>query len=283
LRTLLWVAVALSALGLSGAAAAPHYEVYAVRFASTHYPLSSLVAGAGRGTQVDLTFTIWPIRDPGSGRVILFDAGFYRDKFIQQWKPENYVRPSEAVQEALDVKPEDVTDIIVSHSHWDHLDGVDLFPKAVIWIQREEYNYYVGPHGEVLHPNGVDPDDALMLTKLKADGRVRLVDGDDQEVIPGIRVYIGGKHTYQSQFISVETRSGRVVLASDNAYLFENLDKHLAIAQTATKSPQDVESNLAAQDRMLKLAARPGLVIPGHDPAVFERFPLIKTGVVRID
>jgi len=42
-------------------------------------------------------------------------------------------------------------------------------------------------------------------------------------------------------------------------------------------------SNLAAQERMLKLAAAPRLVIPGHDPAVFERFPVVKPGVVRID
>jgi hypothetical protein len=34
---------------------------------------------------------------------------------------------------------------------------------------------------------------------------------------------------------------------------------------------------------MLKLAAAPRLVIPGHDPAVFERFPVVKPGVVRID
>src|SRR5438874_3005860 len=23
-------------------------------------------------------------------------------------------------------------------SHWDHVDGADLFPKATVWIQREE-------------------------------------------------------------------------------------------------------------------------------------------------
>ncbi|MFI5177090.1 MAG: N-acyl homoserine lactonase family protein, partial [Vicinamibacterales bacterium] len=102
--------------------------------------------------------------------------------------------------------------------------------------------------------------------------------GDDRELLPGIRVYTGGKHTYASQFVGVATRAGTVVLASDNVYLYENLDKHVAIAQTL-----DAASNLAAQERMLKLAASPRLVIPGHDPAVFERFPVVKPGVVRID
>jgi hypothetical protein len=66
----------------------PRYDIYAVRFAHVPYGLSSLVAGAERGPQVDIAFTVWPLRDTSSGRVILVDAGFYRDKFIQSWKPQ---------------------------------------------------------------------------------------------------------------------------------------------------------------------------------------------------
>jgi glyoxylase-like metal-dependent hydrolase (beta-lactamase superfamily II) len=252
------------------------YEVYAVRFASVPYAVGSLVAGGDRTQKIDLAFTIWVLK--GAGRVVLVDAGFYREKFIVQWKPQNYVRPTEALSAGLGIKPDDVTDIIVTHSHWDHADGVDLFPEARIWIQREEYAYYIGPSGAVLHPGGVDADDATMLSTLAALGRVTLVDGDANNILPGITVYTGGKHTYASQFVGVSTRSGIVVLASDNAYLYQNLEQHLAIAQTL-----DAASNLAAQARMLKLAAAPKFVIPGHDPAVFERFPVVKSGVVRID
>ena len=68
------------------------------------------------------------------------------------------------------------------------------------------------------------------------------------------------------------------MLASDNAYLYENLERRLAIAQTL-----DPASNLAAQGRMLVLASSLNRIVPGHDPTVFERFPLVKPGVVRID
>jgi glyoxylase-like metal-dependent hydrolase (beta-lactamase superfamily II) len=254
------------------------YEVYAVRFAHVPYDVSQLVAGAERGPMIDIAFTVWPIRNAASGRVILVDSGFYRDKFITQWKPQDYVRPSEALTAGLGIKPEDVTDIIVTHSHWDHADGVDLFPRAKVWIQKEEYQYYIGENGEVLHRNGVDVDDAKMYAALKAAGRVMLVDGDDQEVAPGIRVYTGGKHTFASQYVGVETRKGIVILASDNAYLYQNLEQHMAIAQTL-----DAASNLRAQERMARLAASLKLIVPGHDPAVFERFPLVKPNVVRID
>jgi glyoxylase-like metal-dependent hydrolase (beta-lactamase superfamily II) len=117
-----------------------------------------------------------------------------------------------------------------------------------------------------------------MLARLKAAGRLHLVEGDNQEILPGIRVYTGGRHTYASQYATVPTRSGTVVIASDNAYLYENLEKHIAIGTTF-----DAAANLAAQDRMHRLAANPKLIVPGHDPAVFERFPKVRDGVVRID
>lgn len=105
-----------------------------------------------------------------------------------------------------------------------------------------------------------------------------LVNGDAQEIIPGVICYTGGKHTWQSQYVSVDSKDGKIVLASDNMYLFENLEKHLPISATL-----DAESNLRAQGRMKQIAASPKLIVPGHDPAVFERFPHVSANVVRID
>ena len=91
-------------------------------------------------------------------------------------------------------------------------------------------------------------------------------------------VYTGGKHTFASQYVGVNTKAGRMVVASDNVYLYENLDKHVPIAVTL-----DAKSNLAAQDRMKQLAINPRLIIPGHDPEVFVRFPKPGNGVARIE
>ena len=72
---------------------------------------------------------------------MLVDAGFYRQKFLERWKPAWHTRPSDAVAKAFGVTAASVTDIIVSHVHWDHADGADLFPRARVWIQREEYEH----------------------------------------------------------------------------------------------------------------------------------------------
>lgn len=254
---------------------APVYDVYAIRYATVpNFPVRGLIAGADTSRRMDIAMTVWLLR--GNGRTILVDAGFYRDKFVQRWKPANYIQPSEAVARA-GVKPEDVTDIIVSHIHWDHADGIDLFPNARIWIQKEEYQHHVGPAGAALD-RAIDADDATMLHDLATRGRVNQIDGDSTEIIPGITVFTGGKHTFASQYATVRTGGGTAVIASDNLYLYENLDAHRPIAQTL-----DSLSNLAAQARMTRLASSPRLIVPGHDPAVFTRFPKPGNGIAHIE
>ncbi len=255
----------------------PAYEVFAIRYASIpDFPVSALVAGADPARKLSIAMTVWLVR--GNGRNILVDSGFYRPQFFKTWKVEGFMKPSDAVAQA-GVKPEEITDVIITHMHWDHADGMDLFPNARIWLQKDEYTYYTGPAWQSQNTHGgIDPDDVLAAVKLNVAGRLSMVNGDSQEIIPGITCYTGGKHTYQSQYVGVNTRAGTVVLASDNMYLYENLEKHAPIAQTL-----DTDSNLRAQERMKQLAASPRLIIPGHDPAVFEKFPKVREGVVRID
>ena len=273
---LVTVGVAAAVL-LSGAVPqpTPTYEVYAIRYGTVKgFRVSGLVAGADTSRRMDIAMMVWLLKG-SSGRTVLVDAGFQRDDLIQRWKPVDYVLPSVAVQRA-GVKPEDVTDIIVTHVHWDHLDGASLFPKARIWIQREEYEHHLDMDGKVLD-RAIDGPDATMLNKLRREARVALVPGDAQEIIPGITAYIGGKHTFQSQYVSVHLAAGTAVIASDNMYLYENMEKHAAIAQTL-----DPASNLLAQDRMKTIASSTLLIVPGHDPAVFDRFPSPGNGVARI-
>jgi glyoxylase-like metal-dependent hydrolase (beta-lactamase superfamily II) len=255
---------------------APLYEVYAVRFAkSPQDHESDYVAGGDSTRPLEGVYMVWALR-AANGRVALVDAGFYRDKFMPRWKPMDFVPPSDALRQ-IGIEATDVRDIILTHIHWDHVDGVDLFPRANVWMQRAEFDYYVDSAGGVRH-RGADPDDAASLARLKNGGRMTLIDGDGQEVLPGVRVYTGGKHTYASQYIAVPTRSGTVVLASDNAYVYENLERRLAISQTL-----DADANLRAMDRMFTIAATRRLVIPGHDAQVFVRFPKVARDVVRID
>jgi glyoxylase-like metal-dependent hydrolase (beta-lactamase superfamily II) len=268
--------IALAALGIARAPAhaPPTYEVYAVRYATLpRFRVSGLIAGADTGRRMDLAMMVWVIK--GGGRTILVDAGFHRADLVSRWHPTDFTAPSDAIAK-LGIKPEDVTDVIVSHIHWDHLDGIDLFPRAKVWLQREEFEHHLDSSG-VVKDRAIDAADAKILAGIAHEGRVMLVDGDGKEVIPGITVYTGGKHTFASQFATVATAAGTVVLASDNVYLYENFAKHVPIAQTL-----DSASNLRTQTRMLTVASDPRLIVPGHDPEVFVRFPTPGNGVALI-
>ena len=237
---------------------ADRYEIYAVRYATlANFPVSSLVAGADRERRLDIAMMIWVLKGT-DGRVAIVDSGFHRDRYFRQFTVKDFL----------------------THMHWDHAGGIDLFPSAHVWIQKDEYDYYTGAAWQ--SPNthgGIDADDVLEIVKRNTQGKVSFVRGDDETSLSGIAFGIGGRHTWQSQFVAAQTRAGHtVVLSSDNMYLYENLDTHKPVAQTL-----DAASNLRTQDRMRSLASDPKLVVPGHDPAVFDRFPKVSDRIVRID
>ncbi len=256
--------------------AAPVYEVYAIRYATLpDFPVAGLVEGADRGRRMDIPAMFWLLKAPG--RNILVDTGFYREAFFKQWKVKDFVKPSQAIA-PLGLQPADITDVILTHMHWDHADGVDLFPNARVFVQKDEYAYYTGEawQSPMTH-GGIEPEDVLALVKVNTQGRLHLIDGDAQEPIPGIACFLGGRHTFASQYLTVKTARGTVVLASDNVYLYENLEKRAPIAQTL-----DTGSNLRAQARILSLASDPRLIVPGHDPEVLKRFKEVAPGIVAI-
>src|SRR5262245_6255950 len=113
------------------------YEVYAVRFATiANFRVASLVAGADPTRRMDIAMMIWVLKGI-DGRVAIVDSGFHREQYFRQFAVKDYLRPSEAIA-PLGLKPESVTDLIVSHMHWDHAGGIDLFPNARVWFQEEE-------------------------------------------------------------------------------------------------------------------------------------------------
>ena len=251
-----------------GAAELPEYSIEAIRYANSPGDrVNSMVMGAPADEIIDSVYAFWLIRS--EDRTILFDSGFHRERWFELWTIEDYLRPDEALRLA-GVTPDEVTDVVVSHAHWDHMGGIDLFPAATVWIQRDEFAYYTGDAWQDDgQSDGIDPDDVQALVRINTEGRVRLVDGDDQEIAPGIRLFTGARHTFASQYVLVQGDEPWV-LASDNVYLYRNLEDSAA---SATFAESDHAANVAAQRRMIELAGSANRVLPGHDALQFERFP----------
>ena len=267
----------LAVLSTPHDALAQRYDVFAVRYGTIEgFPLRGLLPDAPEGETLDIAMAFWVVR--GEGRVVLVDSGFFRESWLERYTFRDYRPPDEALA-ALSIAPDEVTDVVVTHAHWDHMGGIELFPEATLWIQAAEYAYYTGPAWQEGGRNGgIDPADIQHLVDRNLQGSLRMVEGDGVEVMPGITVYTGARHTFSSQYVRVQS-DVPVVLASDNAYLYRALDEGRA---SATFSPEDRPGNVEAGRRMAELAGNGGLVVPGHDPAQFERFPEVADGVVRI-
>jgi glyoxylase-like metal-dependent hydrolase (beta-lactamase superfamily II) len=278
-KTLL-LAIFLAVTVLSTRAQSTAYKVYVIRFAASAYPFTAAdwAKDAPKTDSVKINFMVWLIK--GNGRNILVDAGFLNDiEDAKDFKVVNYIRPDSAISK-LGLKPEDITDIILSHPHWDHIDGVGLFPNAHMWIQKEDFNYFVSTawqKGE--HNGGFAKRDVRMMIDLNLAGKVTLINGDNQEIIPGIKVFTGSRHTFNSQYVLVNTGNNKVVLASDNIWTYYSLEHLVPPSDGGTLDPAGY---VKAMERMKTMVTDIKYIIPGHDAAVFSKFPAVADGVVEV-
>jgi glyoxylase-like metal-dependent hydrolase (beta-lactamase superfamily II) len=266
---------------LPGRAQTPHYKVYAIRFASMAHPtpISGWSDKGPHNDSVMAAFSIWLIKGD-NGKKVLVDAGFqYDTAAAREFELVNFIRPDSALAK-LGLMAGDITDIVLSHPHWDHIDGVGLFPNAHVWIQKEDYNYFVGAAwASDSTSGGFEKKDVRTMLELNMAHKVTLVDGDNKEIIPGITVFTGSRHTYNSQYVLVNSGDKKIILASDNIWIYYSLDHMVPAAVGGTLDPAGY---VRAMARMKTLASSPKYIIPGHDAKVYTIFPTVADGVVEI-
>ena len=170
---------------------------------------------------------------------------------------------------AAGVAPEDVGWAVLTHLHYDHTGTVAELPRATYVVQRAEWEYWTGPSARRITRERwlSSPEDLDHLGTAGAAGRRRDV-GGDVELLPGLSLHLVGGHTAGMQVVRLRTAAGHVVLASDAGHFYENLaeDRPVPILHC-------MPAVYGAFDRVAELADGPDLVVPGHDPAVLERFP----------
>lgn len=268
------------ATSISGFSQHPDYEVYALKFTSEgRIPVSFIAVGGSEPDSVTIVDMFWLIKEI-NGKNILVDAGFHKD--VEEAKEigfTKHIRPDSMLLE-LGLKATDITDIILSHPHWDHIDGIDLFPNAQVWMQKDNYNYFVGDAWQKDGHNwSFNKRDVRKIVEQNLSGKLNLVDGDNKEIIPGIKVYTGSKHTFNSQFVLVNSGADKIIIASDNAYFYYNLEHLKSAPMPATF---DTTGYVKSMERMKTLASDIKFIIPGHDALLFKRFQTVTDEIIKI-
>jgi len=270
--------IALFVSALSQTQTRDVYEVYAIEYATSksRAPVKDIALDTTSTESVALSFFVWYLKGD-NGRKVLVDTGFLEDSTKPRMSLKEYQRPDLALQR-IHVGANEITDVIITHPHFDHIDGLELFNKATVWMQKNDFAYFVGDAWQKGANNfGLDKQDVPKIIQVNLEGRLQLVNGDSLEIIPGIRVFTGSKHTYESQHLLVNTKAERVLLASDDAWFYYNINNLVSIPLTF-----DPDAYVRQLRRMKTLVSNPDLIVPGHDALVLSKFSQVAKGVVRI-
>ncbi len=246
------------------------HTVYALRYAERATTREHHFYGAiDRATDpMPISYFVWLITGPHGP--VLVDTGFTASTARRLGR--TYITsPRDAVR-AAGVDPDSLATVVLSHLHYDHAGCTADFPAASFVLQDREMAFWTGRHARQVAsglglPHLALPEDVLALVAANFTGRVHWVDGD-AEIAPGISVHRVGGHTPGMQVVRVRTALGYVVLASDASHFYENIERDRPFAVL-----DSVPGALQAFADVRSLASDPGLIIPGHDPSVLDRFP----------
>jgi glyoxylase-like metal-dependent hydrolase (beta-lactamase superfamily II) len=249
-------------------AAQPHFEVLAVRYGTVRSHKSEFYyrwqAYREPDALADMDFFFYVLR--GGGDTILIDTGF-RPQAAPPRGRECLVAPLDALAR-LGIEPGAVARVIITHFHWDHIGNVDAFADAELFVPERELEFWGAPVARnVQFWSAVDPEPLAYLADAHRRGRA-VATGADETIVPGVRVITVGGHAPGQQVVVVDTAGGNVVLASDAVHFYEELE---------LERPFGVAVNLREMCEAYALLKRleresHAVIVPGHDPAVAERF-----------
>ena len=213
----------------------------------------------------------------GERRAILVDCGFKSGDSMTGSRFQNIEMPA-AVLAKTGFRPEEVDTLVLTHLHFDHAGNFDAFPNARIYVQRIEYEKWRAAIASIPDLSAgkqhwalssMDAEALARLGKAVDEGKVTLLDGDAQ-IAPGVTCRLAADtHTFGSQWVEVQTRSGPYVIAGDCVYWYANIERMWP--------PGYLQGNpwnlMATYERLRSLVGDAQLerIIPGHDMQIFSR------------
>ncbi|MCO4846788.1 MAG: MBL fold metallo-hydrolase [Yoonia sp.] len=210
------------------------------------------------GDQLTPDCNVTLIRD--GDRVILFDVGSGPEFMASAGKLQDALA-------ALDVDPFDVTHVVFTHAHPDHLWGLlddfeDLvFPNATYMIGKSEWDYWIDP--ETVNNIG----ETRTTFAVGARRRLALIEDnitffkDGEEVLPGIAARATFGHTPGHMAFHIAQGSNNLMVLGDCIG-----NHHVAFERPEWRSGSDQDGDLGAATRvaLLEQVASENMSIIGY-------------------
>ena len=183
-------------------------DIIPLKYAESVLPESEIFENGDKNKNRDIVFKVYLIK--ADERIILVDAGC---ETMPGFVMKNFCGTLKAL-ENINIFPNEITDVIITHAHHDHIECVKYFENAVIHIEKNEYESarnYIPQNFKV----NVFCDEFSIFKNLKI-------------------IKIGG-HTKGSCIVEVKTDDKIYVISGDECYLRECLIKKIPTGSSYNK------------------------------------------------
>ena len=241
------------------------YAVHAIRYGSHERTAAqNFIGGDPHETASNLDYYVWLVSN--RDRTLVVDTGFTREEAARRER-NVFQEPAEGLAR-LGVEAARIEDVVITHMHYDHAGSLGAFPNARFHIQDDEMAYCTGRYmAHECFGMPYSTEHVIEMVRAVFAKRVAFHRGDE-EIAPGVSLHRIGGHTMGIQSVRVWTESGWLVLASDAAHLYENME-----AVRPFPIVFNVQEMVDGFEKLKGLAETPEHVIPGHDPLVMQRYP----------
>jgi len=222
-------------------------------------------------------FYFWCILDDENGP-ILVDQGCTNSCLEEMGIPVKLKDHPVELLSRIGVAPGDVRHVILTHVHWDHYAGDAFYPNATYYVHRKEVEYVIGPlmrfrtYSQHYNFKAVEK-----LLQLHFDNRVKQLEGERESVLEGVEALCTGGHTPGLVSVAVHAGDGTRVICGDVVPRWQNVTETVPCG-----IHHDVTEALKALEIVKNEAGCLENILPGHDPAITERFCEEAPGVYRI-
>ncbi len=166
-------------------------KITPVKYGESFLPESMVFQNGSKDKSIPIVFLVYLIKK--EGRLILVDAGCVT---MPGFEMSNFIGPVKAL-EKLGINPEDITDVIITHAHHDHIECAGCFKNAVIHIQRDEYEAgkgYLSENTDIrLFDDKAKICQGVIVIKIGGHSKgscvVEITDGEDKYIVTGDECY----------------------------------------------------------------------------------------------